>query len=127
MYARMCGTYINLGSINEGYPHGVNDTGALRGPELGDAGELLVPGDLPHVGCGGDPEFQQGPVSNTATVPDIQTSENMKTTHHINLLVYILHKHILCLRTQTQVENVTVGVWAGVETLGVVLVHITVV
>ena len=47
----------------------INDAEALRGPELDQVGQLLVPGDLPHVGRGGDAVRDQGPRGNRTTVP----------------------------------------------------------
>ena len=58
--------------IGDGLPDRIYRAGALGGPELGQAGQLVIPDDFPHVGGGGDAVTAQGPVGDLPTVPDIQ-------------------------------------------------------
>ena len=60
--------------VIDGFPDRVNAAGALAlgGPQLGEVGKLLVPGDLPHVGRGGDALTGQRSIGDLTTIPGIE-------------------------------------------------------
>ena len=58
--------------VIDGFPDRVNAAGALGGPQLGEVGKLLVPGDLPHVGRGGDALTGQRSIGDLTTIPGIE-------------------------------------------------------
>ena len=70
-HSKIYETHRDFLSSEQDLPLGVDDAVALRGPELGQVGQLVVPGDLPHVGRGGDAVRDQGPRGNGPTVPGV--------------------------------------------------------
>merc|ERR1719154_734262 len=100
----------NILSSEQDFPVGLDVTNALRCPELGQLGQLLVPCDLPHVGRGGDAVRDQGPRGNKPTV-----------------LINLLDEFVLVGFTQNTIDDVASEVWSRVETLGVFWVQGTVV
>ena len=125
-------THSDFLSSEQDFPLGVDDAEALRGPELGKVGQLVVPGDLPHVGRGGDALRDQGPVEikrRCLVLRENNEKEIIRETKvSSNLLIDLLNELVLIFLTQTMSEDLAFCViWSGVETLGVFWVHVTIV